>query len=134
MRKIGVYIHIPFCVKKCIYCDFVSYAKKENQIKPYIEAVLKEIEHVNFNNYIIDTIYIGGGTPSVIDANDIKKILDKLKKFTKKTAEITIEINPGTITKEKLLTYKEAGINRISIGLQTTSDKLLKEIRKNTYI
>lgn len=129
MKHIGVYIHIPFCVKKCIYCDFVSYSKKENQIAPYIEAVLDEIEHMNMNDYIIDTIYIGGGTPSIIDAKYIDAIMNKLKKYAKREAEITIEINPGTITRQKLLAYKEAGINRISIGLQTTYDKILKEIR-----
>ena len=134
MKHIGVYIHIPFCIKKCIYCDFISYSGKEDKIEEYINAVLKEIESKNISEYIIDTIYIGGGTPSVIEAKYIEQILKELKKYTKNDAEITIEINPGTITKEKLLVYKRSGINRISIGLQSTHDKLLKEIRKNTYI
>lgn len=127
-KCIGIYIHIPFCKAKCNYCDFVSFANKRNLINEYIEAVTKEIKHNNLERYDIDTVYIGGGTPSVLDSKDISKILEELKPNIKEGAEVTIEINPGTANKEKLEDYKEAGINRISIGLQTTDDELLKQI------
>ena len=130
MKEIGVYIHIPFCKSKCFYCDFVSFAKQENMQKEYVESLKKEIEYwLEKNNDIsIKTIYIGGGTPSYIDSKYIVEILELFKKFTNTDAEITIEVNPGTANYEKLLEYKMAGINRLSIGLQSTNDSLLKEI------
>ncbi len=127
-KDIGVYIHIPFCKSKCFYCDFVSYPNKENLISDYVKALVKEIKHNHLNKYNIKTIYIGGGTPSILDSKHIKKILKPLKRNIKKNAEITIEINPGTIDRKKLKEYKKIGINRLSIGLQTTEDKLLKQI------
>lgn len=136
MKELGIYIHIPFCIKKCKYCDFVSYANSGFAEK-YIEAVLKEIDIENQKSeYIVTTIYIGGGTPSSVDAKYIGYILNKLKeKFNiKEDAEITIEINPGTVTEEKLNQYKEYGINRLSIGLQETDNNLLKMLgRIHTY-
>ena len=136
MKELGIYIHIPFCIKKCKYCDFTSYANS-NHIEKYIQAVLKEIEQgKELNNYTVTTIYIGGGTPSSVDAKYIGYILNKLKeKFNiKENAEITIEINPGTVTEEKLNQYKEYGINRLSIGLQETDNNLLKMLgRIHTY-
>ena len=131
MKDIGVYIHIPFCKQKCIYCDFTSFALQEK----YIEAIKKEIENwikQNKDTYI-KTIYIGGGTPSYINSKYIKEILNLLNANTSEQ-EITIEVNPGTVTIEKLKDYKEAGINRLSIGLQSTKDSLLKEIERiHTY-
>ncbi len=125
-------MHIPFCKAKCYYCDFISYANKENIIKAYINALLKEIKYRDLEKYNIDTIYIGGGTPSILDSKYIKEILEKIT--PKKNAEITIEINPGTCNKEKLEEYKKIGINRLSIGLQSTDNKLLAEIgRIHTY-
>lgn len=131
----GIYIHIPFCEQKCYYCDFISYADKCDEIPQYIESLKKEIESFDFTNYKVTSIYIGGGTPSYIDSKYIKQILVELQEKVKfEDVEITIEINPGTVTEEKLKDYKEAGINRISIGLQSTSNKLLKEIgRIHTY-
>ena len=128
MKELGIYIHIPFCVRKCLYCDFVSYAKKENVVEKYIEALQKEILNwKKFNNDVkIKTIYIGGGTPSCIDSKFIIGILNLLD--IENTEEITIEVNPGTINKEKLYDYKNAGINRLSIGLQSTNNELLKKI------
>ncbi len=133
-KEIGIYIHIPFCKSKCYYCDFISYTDKQNQIENYIQEVIQEMDSYPFQNYNVTTIYIGGGTPSFIHEKYIKQLLEKLEnkltnnetKFEK--IEITIEINPGTITKEKLEQYKKGGINRISIGLQSINNNLLKQI------
>ncbi len=127
-NKIGIYVHIPFCKKKCDYCDFISYCGKDDLIEKYVDSVKKEIEHVKIKSEIT-TIYIGGGTPSYIDSKFIVQILEKIKeKNVAQDAEITIEVNPGTVTQEKLQDYINCGINRISIGLQTTNDELLKQI------
>lgn len=147
-KQIGLYIHIPFCKQKCSYCDFCSYANKESFIKRYIQCVLKEIIEVENNNkidfengkddlFLVKTIYIGGGTPSLIDSKYIVQIIEdiKLNFEIDEKAEITIEVNPGTVTLEKLEDYKRAGINRLSIGLQSTHEHLLKEIgRIHTYL
>lgn len=133
-EELGIYIHIPFCKSKCFYCDFASYSDKCNEIEDYIKEVIKEIGQYNLNNYNVTTIYIGGGTPSFIDAKYIEQLLTELKrKLTENKTkwediEITIEINPGTITENKLKQYKKSGVNRISIGLQSTNDALLKQI------
>lgn len=134
-KELGVYIHIPFCKQKCYYCDFISFENKCDEIPQYIESLKEEIKSFDFSNYKVTSIYIGGGTPSYIDSEYIKHILDEFKARVEfNDIEITIEINPGTVTEEKLRDYKEAGINRISIGLQSTNDKLLKEIgRIHTY-
>lgn len=147
MKKIGLYIHIPFCKSKCYYCDFVSFAKKEEFYIQYVDCIKKElIKYSNENKimynhkleelYEIDTIYIGGGTPSIIDKSLIEDIIKCVKKnfYINNNAEITIEINPGTADLEKLETYKSIGINRLSIGLQARQDNLLKQIgRIHTY-
>ena len=137
-NEIGIYIHIPFCMKKCFYCDFVSYANKEDMIEKYIKALEKEIKIKAEENKLlkINTIYIGGGTPSFIDSKHIVYIINAIKESfnIKENAEITIEVNPGTVTKNKLEDYIKCGINRISIGLQTTNNELLKQIgRIHTY-
>lgn len=127
-KEMGIYVHIPFCKKKCDYCDFISFSNKNSKMQEYIEAVLKEIELQKIKKQIT-TIYIGGGTPSYIDSKYIKEILSEIcKKNVADNAEITIEVNPGTVTLEKLKDYKMVGINRLSIGLQTTNDELLKQI------
>lgn len=133
-QELGIYIHIPFCAKKCYYCDFISYPNMKEKQKEYIEAVKKEIQSYNLENYNVTTIYIGGGTPSYIKSEYIVEILELLKNKLKanetkfENMEITIEVNPGTVTKEKLLDYKKAGINRLSIGLQSANDRLLEQI------
>ena len=124
MKEIGVYIHIPFCKQKCLYCDFVSFANKQDLQREYIDALKKEIKNWKIDEYKVKTMYIGGGTPSYIDSNYISEII----KLVGITQSITIEANPGTITRQKLLEYKNAGINRLSIGLQSTNDRLLKQI------
>lgn len=127
-KEIGIYVHIPFCKRKCHYCDFISYCNKDSKIEEYIQAVKKEIAWQKIKSEIT-TIYIGGGTPSYIDSKYIKEILEEINnKSVSKNAEITIEVNPGTVTIEKLTDYKQAGINRLSIGLQTSKDELLKQI------
>lgn len=142
MKELGIYIHIPFCAKKCLYCDFVSYENKQELIEKYVGILNKEILEcslpvdVNLQEYEVSTIYIGGGTPSFIDSKYISEILKNIEnKFNVlENAEITIEINPGTVTKEKLQDYKNSGINRLSIGLQSTNDDILKQIgRIHTY-
>lgn len=126
----GIYVHIPFCKQKCYYCDFVSFANKEEIIEQYINALKKEINNTLKPNDKIDTIYIGGGTPSVIDSKYIIEVLQEIYNIVgfDKTREVTIEINPGTLTEKKLENYKKAKINRISLGLQATQDRLLKSI------
>lgn len=127
-KEIGIYVHIPFCKRKCEYCDFISYSNKNSKIEEYIEAVKKEIELQKIKSEVT-TIYIGGGTPSYIDSKYIKEIMTEIqKKNVSKDAEITIEVNPGTVTLEKLKDYKDVGINRLSIGLQSAQDELLKQI------
>ena len=130
---LGIYVHIPFCKSKCNYCDFISFKGQDTKIEQYIECVPKEIQSKNWENinrnYKITTIYIGGGTPSYIEEKYILKIVEALKeRIEQKDVEITIEVNPGTINEEKLKQYKNVGINRISIGLQSTSNALLKQI------
>lgn len=137
MDKLGIYIHFPFCESKCNYCDFISYAQKREQIPQYVEAVLQEITlRASKEKKEISSIYLGGGTPSYIESSYIKKIVQKLKEtfLWEPSIEVTIEVNPGTITKQKLMDYINCGINRISMGLQETHDNLLKEIgRIHTY-
>ena len=131
-KEIGVYIHIPFCAHKCDYCDFISFAKKDEMIEAYINQLITEIKMEELEQYKITTIYIGGGTPSYIKSKYIVQILDLIN--TENAKEITIEVNPGTVTKEKLEDYYNVGINRISIGLQSTDNNMLKDIsRIHTY-
>ena len=139
MKEIGIYVHIPFCKRKCYYCDFVSYDNKYEKIDSYVETVKKEIEDTSnefTKNHIVSTIYFGGGTPSFFFFFYIKLLLENIRRNfnVSSNAEITLEVNPGTITEEKLKTYQMCGINRLSIGLQTTNDNLLKKIgRIHTY-
>jgi len=130
-KSLGIYIHIPFCVQKCLYCDFVSEPASLETKRNYVNQLLKEIAFYNFDNkYIVDTIFIGGGTPSVLDADWIKAILCKLEdKFEiSYDCECTIEVNPGTVDIEKLKKFREAGVNRLSIGLQSCNDNELKAL------
>ncbi len=128
-------MHIPFCKQKCYYCDFYSAAEKDEWVPRYIKSLINEIkqkkneEEFNFSS-IVKTIYIGGGTPSFINSKYITEILNAIYENYEidKNAEITIEINPGTATLEKLEDYKKAGINRLSIGLQATQNHLLQAI------
>nr|MBP3681182.1 radical SAM family heme chaperone HemW [Clostridia bacterium] len=141
MRKIGMYVHIPFCKQKCKYCDFVSFSNIDQYTEQYINCVLKEIKEISELNRInykcgtedlfqIDTIYIGGGTPSAISEVYIEKLVNQIKSDFElvESPEITIEVNPGTVNQKKLQKYFEIGINRLSIGLQSTDNELLHMI------
>lgn len=138
-KDIGIYIHIPFCTSKCFYCDFTSYCNKEEQIEEYIDSVCNEIlQNIEIlSQYNITTVYFGGGTPSYIDSKYIVKIMQVLKLLQKNEdefKEVTIELNPNSITKSKITDYINIGVNRFSIGLQSTHDEILKIIgRKHTY-
>lgn len=131
--NLGIYIHIPFCKSRCYYCDFCSTDKsKIEEQNNYIVSLINEIldNAEILSTYEVDSIYFGGGTPSLIAPENIIKVLDILRSCTSisANAEITIEVNPESITYEKLVMYKEAGINRISIGLQSANNDVLKNI------
>lgn len=150
-NKLGIYIHIPFCIKKCYYCDFLSAPGSIEEKEFYVEALIGEIKGYQnlYRDFEVTSIFIGGGTPSSISGEAILRIMETIKEvFTMKsyasgnrvtsstldTVEITIEINPGTITRDKLLLYKKAGINRLSFGLQSTSNQELQLLgRIHTY-
>lgn len=125
----GLYIHIPFCKSKCHYCDFLSFADSEDKMEAYIDAVISEagIWKEEYKDVIFLTVYIGGGTPSFLHNGMVAKLMNTLRRsfLIDPDAEISIEANPGTITMQKLKEYKVSGINRISMGLQSTNDKLL---------
>lgn len=132
MDPFSLYVHIPFCERKCHYCDFISFSKEEKKISAYIENMLKEISiyKEKLSNYYLTTIFIGGGTPSCIDAKYIKLLLEHIyNSFNSDSiTEITIEANPGTLDIEKIKTYKSVGINRVSLGVQSLNDNILKSI------
>ena len=133
----GLYVHIPFCLRKCHYCDFVSYPNMENSIDEYIDALLTEakLNDAFFSSRRIDTVFIGGGTPSLLSPSQIERLvcgLQSLPNFN--PTEFTIESNPETITDTKLAAYANAGINRLSIGLQCHDNDILRAIgRGHTY-
>mgnify|MGYP004693898319 FL=1 len=129
MDKISLYIHIPFCAQKCLYCDFPSFARKDHLRKAYIEALNKEIISLRekHNNLEINTIFIGGGTPSVLESDELECLLKEVAKLNMvKDIEYSMECNPGNLTEEKLEVMKKYGVNRISMGLQAKQDNLLK--------
>lgn len=142
-EDLGIYIHIPFCMSKCYYCDFVSYSNMDEIIEKYIDALCIEILKNSeiLSQYNIKTVYFGGGTPSYIKSEYIEKIMKTLKMFSKNDeeknnefSEVTIELNPNSTTLKKLLQYKDCGINRISLGVQSTNDAILKNIgRAHSY-
>ena len=138
MEPLGLYIHIPFCVRKCGYCDFLSFQTDADAHKRYIEALKDEIQGCmdkfgfDTGGYEVNTVYIGGGTPSVIRAEYIEEILDDIRRVfgqcISENAEITLELNPGTVSGEELAVYRRAGINRLSIGLQSADEKELEAL------
>ena len=130
-KTAGIYIHIPFCSVKCMYCDFYSITDRENDIPIFINSLIKEIE-LSKNNYKkewkFDTIFIGGGTPSLLNPKWIKAILNTLSKTfdIASVKEITMETNPGEAPLDRLKAYREIGVNRLSIGFQSFDPKILK--------
>lgn len=136
-KELELYIHIPFCVKKCAYCDFLSSSQSKEVIDKYVAALLQEVRnYLGRHDMLVTSIFFGGGTPSVLESTHIRQIFAVLRETFQISgdAEITIEVNPGTITKEKLETYQQVGINRISFGLQSTNNEELKMLgRIHTY-
>lgn len=137
-RMLGVYIHIPFCASKCSYCDFYSLAGHESKMDKYQSALLKHIEETapQMEPYYIDTLYFGGGTPSFYGAKRICEIFNTLKRTAKvlKTAEVTVEMNPDSVTANDLKMLKAEGVNRISLGVQSANDDILRLIgRRHTF-
>ncbi|MBD7909799.1 MULTISPECIES: radical SAM family heme chaperone HemW [Clostridium] len=128
MKEISLYIHVPFCKQKCFYCDFPSYACKEGAMDEYVEALCKEITK-RCNKYIIKSLFIGGGTPSYLEEESLKKLMETISALEfKDKAEKSMECNPGTVNRKKLEIIMKGGINRLSFGLQTTKNELLKKI------
>lgn len=129
MSKLGLYVHIPFCQQKCLYCDFASFAQAEHQFVDYTAALCQQIADQGgmLCKPAVDTVYIGGGTPSILPIELVEKILLNLcEHFTVEPgAEISMEANPGTVTKEQLTRLRQAGVNRISFGVQSFNDTLL---------
>lgn len=138
----GIYIHIPFCKHKCSYCDFCSFPDRSSYEEAYMACLYKEMElrKEQLQDYTFDTVYFGGGTPSLIDPKYIYGAVNQILKCFKltKNPEITLELNPGTISENKIATYKRAGINRFSIGLQTAIDEQLVDLGRihnvNDYV
>ncbi len=128
MKNSGLYIHIPFCVKKCLYCDFPSYAKCDLYFEKYIEALLEEAE--KYRGVRVDTVFIGGGTPTVLPPFLLEKLLSGINKCfsISSDAEFSAEANPGTVTAEKLKALKVGGVNRISVGVQSLCDRELEAL------
>lgn len=131
-KELGLYIHIPFCKSKCYYCDFNSFACRDDFVPAYFNALKKEIALYSniLKDFRIKTVFIGGGTPSLVGAHNIYEVVVLLRQAFNiaKGAEITIETNPGTLSYEKLATYKVVGINRLSIGLQAWQNRLLRDL------
>ena len=129
-RELELYIHIPFCARKCSYCDFLSFAAPERVYREYMDKLIEEIcgQGPNFQEYRVSTIFVGGGTPSILPADLIMELFATLSENfdIALDAEVTLEANPGTLTMEKLEVYRQSGINRLSIGLQSADDKELK--------
>lgn len=135
-KKLELYIHIPFCVRKCLYCDFLSNVANAEEIEEYVEALEKEIHAWAETNYRVSTIFFGGGTPSVLSGDQVGRIMGAIREVfdIEEDAEISMEANPGTVTSQKLKAYKAAGINRISFGLQSANNEELKTLgRIHTY-
>ncbi len=132
MRDLSIYIHIPFCVKKCLYCDFLSRPACDGEMESYVNLLLREIKEqsVFYGDHRVVSIFLGGGTPSLLPARDAGRILEQVRDgfSVAEDAETTIECNPGTVTAEKLADYITHGINRLSIGLQSTDDEELARI------
>lgn len=138
MKSISIYIHIPFCVKKCQYCDFLSAPADSRTQEVYLRALKQEIREqaARYREYEVQTVFIGGGTPTAVPCENLCEVLKTVFSFYRMNphAEISMEANPGTVTKEALLSYRKAGINRISIGLQSADDVELKLLgRIHTY-
>lgn len=136
MRELSIYLHIPFCVRKCLYCDFLSFpvgaGADGKRIESYVNLLKEEIvkEAPKYRDHQVISVFWGGGTPSLVAAKAVSEIMETLRRYYRLAAdaEITIEVNPGTVTADKLQTYITAGMNRLSIGLQSADDGELAQI------
>ncbi|MBO7214213.1 MAG: radical SAM family heme chaperone HemW, partial [Clostridia bacterium] len=130
----GIYVHVPFCKQKCSYCDFASFPREIGKAEAYFACLYKELKarSLSLQDKKFDTVYFGGGTPSFVEPKYIYGALKQIFTCFKvsKDAEITLEVNPGTIDENKLKVYKNAGINRFSVGLQTANDNTLYKINR----
>lgn len=130
-KDLELYIHIPFCIKKCNYCDFLSFPSSEEEREEYVQCLINEIEQtgnlLDKNTYAVRSIFIGGGTPSLLSGEQMERIMQAVRKgfVIKEGAEITMEANPGTLTEANVFSYKKAGVNRLSMGLQSADDSCL---------
>ena len=132
MQPISIYIHIPFCVRKCAYCDFTSFPGRSAQMETYLSAVCREMraQAAFFGRRQVSTVFIGGGTPTLMSGGQAQRLLDALRACfdVAPDAEITMEGNPGTVTAQSLAAYRAAGVNRLSLGVQSLDDGLLAAI------
>ena len=133
-RRLGLYIHVPFCRQKCAYCDFLSFeCKSDKLLGEYARALVLEIRNrkKDCEDRLIDTIYIGGGTPSLMPSEDTATVMSELRDNFNITrdAEITIEANPASLSRDKLESYLESGVNRLSIGVQSFDNRILRILR-----
>lgn len=129
-KELGIYIHIPFCVRKCAYCDFLSAPAGEETRERYVDMLKEEMKACQelSEKYEVSTVFFGGGTPSLLSGDQILELLLELGRYfpLRRETEITVECNPGTLTEEKLSKYREAGVNRLSLGLQSSFDEELR--------
>lgn len=137
-KNLEIYVHIPFCARKCAYCDFLSFPGNQQTQREYTEKLIEEIkcQSAKVKEYQVISVFIGGGTPSILNIKDMAAVLHSLREAFEVLpgAEITMEVNPGTVTAEALSCYREAGVNRISMGLQSADDKELRYLgRIHTY-
>lgn len=131
-KELELYFHIPFCVRKCLYCDFLSAPGGEEEKRRYMEALLAETagSALSYEGFYVSSLFIGGGTPSVVPAEEIERLMDTVREHYRREpeAEATVEVNPGTVTLEQLKRYRRAGINRLSIGLQSARNQELARL------
>src|SRR5690554_3137666 len=128
VKPLAVYLHIPFCRQKCGYCDFLSFAGREDLVKPYLAALVQEIQLLAGERPPVATVYIGGGTPTLLPGEELAALVEEVKAATRldPAAEITVEANPGTVTLEQLRALRAAGVNRLSLGAQAGQEKFLR--------
>src|SRR5262245_59685919 len=133
VTRAGIYIHIPFCKSRCSYCDFATGLYETEIAARYVHALVAEISATRYSAQTVDTIYFGGGTPSMLSPVQIERILTTVKECfdVSSAAELTMEINPGSVTKSKLIEFKNAGVNRASFGAQTFDDKELAKLGRS---
>lgn len=131
-KELELYFHIPFCVRKCLYCDFLSAPAKESEKRQYMETLIRETEGRAevCREYLVTSVFIGGGTPSLVETKQLEELLETVREryMLASDAELTIEVNPGTVNREKLVRFRKAGLNRLSIGLQSADDRELRDL------